>query len=132
LIVDDQEQDRYLIKGLLGGLGPFEVVEALTGEEALGRARADLPQVIVLDLGLPDITGFEVLERLKSDPATRAIPVIIHTSRSLEDQERILLSGQTVSILDKAVPSHEEALARLRGALGSAGLHWSPAGAVET
>jgi signal transduction histidine kinase len=132
LIVDDQEEDRYLIRELLAALGRFDVVEAPNGDEALRRARADRPSVIVLDLGLPDISGFQVLERLKADPATRDIPVIVRTSRSLEAHERALLGERTVSVLAKEAASREQAMARLRAALGRAGLDPTTASGGES
>jgi len=131
LIVDDQEEDRYLIKGLVEALGPFQVIEAPTGAEALRCARAEPPQVIVLDLGLPDMTGDQVLERLRADSATRAIPVIIHTSKILDEEDRVRLGGQAISILEKAAASPQEAMARLRDSLGKAGLNVSAAVGAE-
>ena len=74
LIIDDEEADRYVLKGLLTAQGRFAIVEAANGEEGLRRAREERPDVIFLDLIMPDMTGFEVLERLKSDDATKGIP----------------------------------------------------------
>ncbi|HMB03512.1 MAG TPA: ATP-binding protein, partial [Isosphaeraceae bacterium] len=82
LVVDDYEVDRYVLHAPLAELG-YRVIEAEDGHEALRRAREDRPQAIFLDLIMPDLTGFEVLERLKSDPETATIPVIIHSSKVL-------------------------------------------------
>ena len=122
LIVDDQEQDRYLLRILLVAMGPFELIEVSRGEEAIERALGEHPHVIVLDLGLPDMSGFQVLDRLKSDDRTRDIPVIVNTSKVLDEQERRLLEGRVIAILDKTLRSREEAAARLRSSLGEAGL----------
>jgi CheY-like chemotaxis protein len=86
-------------RGDLGALRRFEVVEAADGDEALRRARDDRPSIIFLDLGLRDMTGFQVLDQLQSDIRTRDIPVIIHTSRRLDAAERGLLDGRVVAIL---------------------------------
>ncbi len=122
LIVDDHEPDRYLIKESLLALGQFEVIEAETGQEAFTRLRSVRPDVIFLDLFLPDMTGFEILDQLKSDYETRSIPVVINTSRVLEQDERDRLFAQAVEILAKGSGSREEAIAQVRGSLVKAGL----------
>ena len=104
--MDDQEEDRYLIKGLLAALGRFEIIEARPGTRRCGGRRRK-PDVIFLDLVLPDMTGFEVLDRLKADDETRDIPVIINTSRILDEDERGSLDGRVVAILDKGNWSRE-------------------------
>jgi signal transduction histidine kinase len=75
LSVDDNEASRYTIGRTLRGAG-FRVIEAGTGAEALRRAQVDAPDLILLDVKLPDIDGFEVSRRLKADPATASIPVL--------------------------------------------------------
>ena len=121
LVVDDEEAHRYILRGLLQGLG-YRVLTAADGREGLRRAREAAPQVIFLDLVMPDLTGFEVLDRLKADPATAAIPVIIHSSRVLADEERRRLEAASAAILAKDGSPREAALARLREALEKAGL----------
>jgi CheY-like chemotaxis protein len=74
LIIDDEEADRYVLKGLLTAEGRFAILEAASGEEGLRQAREERPDVIFLDLVMSDMTGFEVHERLKSDNATKGIP----------------------------------------------------------
>jgi CheY-like chemotaxis protein len=115
--VDDQEEARYALKGLLARVGSFVGIEAASGDEALRRARADRPDLIFLDLNLPDMTGFQVLDHLKDDAECRHIPVIIHTSRTLDEDERRSLNGRAASILDKGIVSGEEAADRLRSSL---------------
>ena len=105
LIVDDHDEARYALKGTLARAGSFLVIEAARGEEALDRARAEHPDVIFLDLGLPDMTGFQVLDRLKADETCRDIPVIIHTSRTLDDEEPGRSTGRVASILEKSFRS---------------------------
>jgi len=84
-------------------------------------ARAFRPHVIFLDVVMPDMTGFEVLDRLKADEATRDVPVIINSSSTLDEHERSRLAAGTAAILSKAPPSREQALASIREALGKAG-----------
>ena len=74
LVVDDEEMFRYVLRQHL--LAARHVIfEAATGDEALRLARAERPDVICLDLEMPDIDGAEVLRRLREDPGTRDIPV---------------------------------------------------------
>jgi signal transduction histidine kinase/CheY-like chemotaxis protein len=123
LIVDDRERDRYLIKETLLALGEFDVIEAESGQEAFRQLRSALPDVIFLDLVLPDMSGFEILDHLKSDDYTKNIPVIINTSRILGDDERNRLTEKAVDILAKGSESPEQAIAQIRGSLKKAGLH---------
>ncbi len=126
LIVDDDPADRYMLVRLLAGLG-YSVLEATNGVDGLARARADRPEAILLDLVMPDLTGFQVLDLLKSDPATESIPVLIHSSRTLDQAERRRLALSTSAILSKGGPSREAGLERLREALELAGLRPGPA-----
>ncbi len=132
LIVDDRERDRYLIKESLAALGRFDVIEADKGEDALDRARAHHPDVIFLDLILPDMTGFEILDRLKSAEETRDIPVIINTSIVLDDEERGRLAPRTAAIIVKGSDSRQETIAQVRGSLIKAGLHLASGSATES
>ncbi len=116
LIVDDEESARYAFKKVLKDT-PYTVIEASDGSEGLRQAREEQPQVIFLDLLMPGMSGFEVLEHLKSDPATSAIPVIIFTSKKLEEEERLRLSAETVAILFKRSSSRQMIIARIKNAL---------------
>ncbi len=121
LVIDDDEVSRYLLRGLLSDTR-FEVIEAVGGEQGLQLATRERPRVVFLDLDMPGPSGFEVLRALRADPATRDVAVIIHTSQVLEDAERERLAPEVAAILSKEAPSREAALARLREALGRAGL----------
>lgn len=79
LIVDDNHLHQYSLGKHLGESG-FAVIHAQTGAEALLLASERLPAVILLDIHLPDITGFEVCQRLKENPNTERIPVIFHSA----------------------------------------------------
>jgi signal transduction histidine kinase/CheY-like chemotaxis protein len=120
LLVDDDEVARYLLRGLLGDTR-FTVLEARNGEEGLRLAAQEQPNAVFLDLDMPGLTGVEVLAALEADPATRNLPVIIHTSRVLEELERLRLTRRAVAFLPKDSPSREVAMARLREALTRAG-----------
>ena len=73
---------------MLAGFEPVRVQEAETGADGLRLARAWQPDVVLLDLRLPDIDGFDVMDRLHADPATAGLPVIVCTSSLLTQQQR--------------------------------------------
>src|SRR5687767_10679059 len=86
LIIDDQESHRYTTRLMLQQ-GGCEVKEAATGQEGL-RLAEELPDLIILDLHLPDISGIEVCLRLKSSPRTTSIPIINVTAAYAGSEER--------------------------------------------
>ncbi len=129
LLIDDEEADRFALRTLLTAQGRFAIVEASSGEEGLLKAREAPPDVIFLDLVLADMTGFEVLERLRADDRTRDVPVIINTSADLGEEARRRLAPRSAAILSKSPVPAEDAFATIRDALIRAGLSLSPTGA---
>lgn len=121
LIVDDDEISRYLLRGLLAGTG-YRLLEARGGNEGVKFARENKPNLMILDLSMPDMDGFEVLNILNSDPGTRDIPVIIYTSQTLDAAQRQRLQS-AVDIVPKEMKSRELMEARFAEALARAGLH---------
>lgn len=96
LLVDDNEDDRLLIREALQQDGVVNVVhEAESGDQALAfLADEPRPGLVLLDINMPGLNGFEVLERLKADPTTRHIPVVVMTtSKSEEDVARSYEGG---------------------------------------
>lgn len=81
LIADDEPHIRKLVSFTLGNRG-YEVLEATDGGEALEIARAEHPDLILLDVMMPVMTGYEVLNRLKADPETEPMPVIMLSAKS--------------------------------------------------
>ncbi len=100
LLIDDNERDRYLLKHKLRQPSTI-ILEASSGAEGIRRACIEKPDVIFLDLAMPGISGFEVLNQLKSDPATLNIPVVICTSYVLTERERHHIGEQARAILSK-------------------------------
>jgi len=93
LVVDDEERNRRLMEAMILPLG-YEVVLASDGEEAVEKAASLLPDLILLDVMMPKMNGFEVTQRLKEDWQTKTIPIVIVTAlRELEDRVRALESG---------------------------------------
>ncbi|WP_422924628.1 response regulator [Singulisphaera sp. PoT] len=122
LIIDNEESYRYLLKEILSLQGRFAFIEAEDGEEGLERARDTRPSVIFLDLMMKGMSGFEVLEHLKADPATKAIPVIVNTSKLIDDDDLGRLTPNTAAILPKRAETREEGAVRVREVLIKAGL----------
>jgi CheY-like chemotaxis protein len=91
LVIDDEEMERYLVAKLLTAL-PADVLTARAGAEGLRYARERRVDIIVLDIVMPDSSGFQVISDLQADPATRDIPVVIHTSMTLGAAEREALA----------------------------------------
>jgi signal transduction histidine kinase/CheY-like chemotaxis protein len=101
LVVDDQEATRYLIKKLLANTG-YRVLEAGSGAVGLQLAQAHQPDLICLDLAMPEPSGWDVLQQLQDDPDLQSIPVIVITSLSVTETERQQLAAYQVAFLPKA------------------------------
>jgi two-component system cell cycle response regulator DivK len=86
LVVEDQEDNRRILRDMLTNAG-YEVVEVDNGGEALPAATEHRPDLILMDIQLPVLDGYEATRRLKADPAVRAIPVIVLTSYALSGDE---------------------------------------------
>ena len=116
LAIDDHEDNLFLLDSLLSGKG-FTVLTALNGPDGLALARAERPDLILLDLAMPGMDGFEVLTRLREDRATARIPVIVLTAtfRDADMVERGLELGAT-EYLTKPIQM-DELVVRLRSAL---------------
>jgi two-component system cell cycle response regulator DivK len=84
LIVDDNEQNARLARDVLRAAG-FRTIEAASGTQAVSRATTDRPDVILMDIRLPDMDGADVARQLKGDPRTARIPVVALTSLALDE-----------------------------------------------
>ncbi len=95
LIADDKATSRELLRTVLERQG-YEVMEAADGEEALQKALAEFPDLILLDLQMPRRTGYEVLGELRKDARHAALPIIALTASAMQgDRERALAAGFT-------------------------------------
>ena len=93
LLVEDNEMNRDMLSRRLQKQG-YEVVLAVDGEEGLAKAQSDSPALILMDMSLPGIDGWEATRQLKADPATRAIPVVALTAHAMAgDREQALAAG---------------------------------------
>lgn len=93
LVVDDHQDNRRILRDLLRSAG-YEVLEATTGEDGVAEAKARTPDLILMDIQLPGIDGYEATRRIKADDALRRIPLIVVTSYALSgDDAKALAAG---------------------------------------
>ncbi len=102
LVIDDERRDARLIRRLLEATGRYQVIEAYDGESGWQAILEHWPALVVTDLMLPDITGEDLLERLRSDERTRDIPVVVLTAKDLSRDERDRLLQKIISLFQKA------------------------------
>lgn len=106
LVVEDDREINSLV-GDYAGLCGFKYLQALNGRRGIEQARADLPDLIILDLMLPDFDGFEVFRQLKSDMGTREIPVVMFTALNDDaTRARGLELGAAAYIVKPFDPDH--------------------------
>ena len=87
LVVEDQEDNRQIIRDLLSATD-YEIIEAESGEEALAAVAKQRPDLILMDIQLPGMDGYETTRRIKADPALRSITIIAVTSFALSGEEQ--------------------------------------------
>ena len=93
LLVEDNEMNRDMLSRRLERRG-YEVIVAVDGEEGVARAKVDAPDVVVMDLSLPGIDGWEATRQLKAAEETRGIPVLALTAHAMAgDREKALAAG---------------------------------------
>jgi len=93
LVIEDQEDNRRIMRDLLTSAG-YEMIEAVTGEEGLTLAEAQRPDLILMDIQLPGVDGYETTRRIKANPALHQIPVIAVTSYALSgDDAKAMAAG---------------------------------------
>jgi len=100
LLVDDNDVARYILRELLN-LPWLEIQEARNGTEAAARLKQSIPDGIILDLLMPDISGFEILRQIRTEKATEDLPVLIYTSKVLSEEERERLESLRARIIRK-------------------------------
>jgi len=109
-IIEDDPKAALLLRRILQTRGEYRIFEAHGGAEGLEMVRHEQPDLILLDLMMPDVDGFAVLEDLKADDKLRDVPVIVVTAKELTDAERQRLSGQVEMLMQKGSFTDEELL----------------------
>jgi threonine synthase len=116
-IVDDTPDARRLIRRILQSQGDYTIFEATNGREAIELSRREQPDLIVLDLMMPEIDGFTVLDALKADARTASIPVIVVTAKELTSDEKALLHGRIYKLMQKGEFMNEDLADEVRALL---------------
>jgi len=117
LVVENQMEDRNLLRRMIESCEGYEVVEAASGQEAIALVRQARPNIIILDLMMPDVDGFAVLESVKANESTRSIPIIVVTAKDLTQEERDILNRRVEALLQKGLFEQQELLADVASAL---------------
>jgi threonine synthase len=113
-VVDDTPEARRLIRRILQSQGDFEIFEATNGREAIELVTREHPDLVILDLMMPEVDGFAVLDALRSKPETANIPVIVATAKELTVDEKSRLQGQIQSLMMKGDFLNDEFLEEVR------------------
>jgi CheY-like chemotaxis protein len=93
------------------------VLRAYGGREAIDVARRELPDVMVIDLMMPEVNGFDVVEALKEDGDTARIPILVVTAKRITEEDRAKLSGYVTTIMEKANFDADHFMAEVRRAM---------------
>ncbi len=119
-VLEDDPGARRLLRRILQARGPYQILEAENGREGLELIRRERPDLILLDLMMPEVDGFGVLEALQADEELQEIPVIVVTAKELTPDERARLSGHIQALLQKGAFTDEELLREIGGAIENA------------
>jgi CheY-like chemotaxis protein len=104
LVVEDVEDSRSILVVMLQRYCGYETIEAATGVEAVEKATADKPDLIVMDLGLPGMSGIDAAKILKENPSTAHIPIVAHTAWSAAQWGDRTRNAGMIEFLQKPVP----------------------------
>lgn len=113
-IVDDSPEARRLIRRILQSQGNFVILEATNGSEGLEMIQRELPDLIILDLMMPEMDGFSVMDVLRSRQETANIPVIVATAKELTADEKSRLGGQIQALMQKGDFLNDEFLEEVK------------------
>ncbi len=116
LVVDDELANREWLCGVLEPEG-FKVISATGGAEAIQIAKARKPDLVLLDLMMPNVNGFDVVEALRSDEATRQTPIMVFTAKVLTNADKQQLNGQVSTILRRGSTGAADLIVQLRQAI---------------
>lgn len=117
LVVDDDVQVVEIVASHLEKFN-CEVLRAYNGKEAFSIAREKQPELIILDLMMPEMNGFEVVEELKHDRETAHIPIVVLTAKNLTEADRKQLNGHVLKVINKSHFNHGRFIGEVRRALG--------------
>jgi len=118
LLVDDEPANLELLESILQPAG-FTVLRASGGQEGVEMARARKPHLILLDLLMPEVTGFDVVAALRGDESTRSIPIMVLTSKNLTEEDKRQLSGQVAAVFERNSLASAELIGWLHQLVGT-------------
>jgi len=118
LVVDDERANRDLLVSVLEPAG-FTVTTARGGQEGIQLAKNIRPDLVLLDLMMPDVTGFDVVEALRADAATQEIPIMVLTAKDLTEDDKRQLNGHVSSVLSRRSTGTADLLGQLRRVIAS-------------
>lgn len=118
VIVDDNPEVRRLIRRILQSQGDYTLFEASNGLEAVEVVERERPNLIILDLMMPELDGFGVMEKLQSNPSTANIPIIVVTAKELTQAEKERLKGHIQKLMQKGDFMSDEFSDEVRALLG--------------
>jgi threonine synthase len=116
-IVDDTAEARRLVRRILQSQGNYEIFEASNGKEGIELVNREHPDLVILDLMMPEMDGYSVLDALKANPDTAEIPVIVSTAKELTKDEKDRLEGQIQVLMQKGDFLSDEFLEEVRALL---------------
>ena len=116
LVVEDQEDNRRIMRDLLTSAG-YEVMEAVTGEEGVAAAETHRPDLILMDIQLPGLDGYEATRQIKANPDLHHIPIIVVTSYALSGDDVKAFEAGCDDYVSKPF-SPRELLAKIREYVG--------------
>ncbi|PKO17258.1 MAG: hypothetical protein CVU39_05750 [Chloroflexi bacterium HGW-Chloroflexi-10] len=116
-IVDDNADVRRLIRRILQSQGNYTIFEADNGRSGIDLIKKELPNLVILDLMMPELDGFGVMEELQSNPDTMDIPIIVVTAKELTNEEKKRLNGHIQSLMQKGDFLSDELLDEIRALL---------------
>ena len=102
LLVEDNEDNRIVYSTILKHFG-YEVTEALNGEEGIAKARSEKPDLILMDIQLPEVSGLEVTKWLKEDESLKSIPVVAVTAFAMKGDEEVIRQGGCEAYISKPI-----------------------------
>lgn len=114
IIVEDTAEARRLIRRILQSQGNFTILEAVNGREGLDLIQRELPDLVILDLMMPEMDGFTVIEALRANQETATIPVIVATAKELTPDEKNRLGGHIQALLQKGDFLNDEFLEEVK------------------
>ncbi len=117
LIADDAPDARRLVRRILQSQGEYTFFEAVNGRETLQLANQEHPDLLILDLMMPEMDGFAVLDNLRSNPETTEIPVIVSTAKELTPDEKNRLRDQIQALMQKGGFMSDELLEEVKSIL---------------